>query len=266
MDQIMDLCKERGIYVIEDCAQAHGSMYKGRRVGSIGDIAAWSFCQDKIMTTGGEGGMVTTNHHRHWNWMWSFKDHGKSYDAVYHRKHPSGFRWLHDSFGTNWRMMEIQAVIGRYQLSCMHNWTRTRNHYASVITAAASQFKCIYSPIFKCDRLNCSGECPQTSNCVHAQYKKYVYVCPADLKEGWTRDRIIQEVNAGGVPCYQGSCSEVYREKAFDNKNWRPEHRLPNAQKLGETSLMFLVHPTLKQEEIDLTCQVLADVLKQASK
>lgn len=265
MDPIMALAKERGIYVIEDCAQAHGAIYKGRKVGSIGDIGAWSFCQDKIMTTGGEGGMVTTNLERYWNWMWSFKDHGKSYDAVHHRQHPPGFRWLHDSLGTNWRMMEIQAVIGRYQLGCMDDWTRIRNHYASQITATAKQFRCIYSPVFKCNRTNCSEECPKSSNCVHAQYKVYVYVRPDELQAAYTRDRIIQEMNAGGVPCYQGSCSEVYREKAFDNTNWRPEKRLPNAQKLGDTSLMFMVHPTLEQSEIDLTCQVLAEVLKKAS-
>jgi dTDP-4-amino-4,6-dideoxygalactose transaminase len=266
MDPIMELAKQRGFYVIEDCAQAHGAIYKGKRVGSIGDIGAWSFCQDKIMTTGGEGGMVTTNHEQYWNWMWSFKDHGKSFDAVHHRQHPPGFRWLHESLGTNWRMMEIQAVIGRYQLGCMADWTRIRNHYASQIIATARQFKCIYAPAFKCNLVSCSGECPKSGNCVHAQYKLYVYVRPEELKAGWTRDRIIQEVNSGGVPCYQGSCSEVYREKAFDSTIWRPKERLPNAQKMGETSLMFLVHPTLDQKEIDLTCRVVAGVLMQASK
>ena len=266
MDPIMALAQERGIYVIEDCAQAHGAIYKGRKVGSIGDIGAWSFCQDKIMTTGGEGGMVTTNNERYWDWMWSFKDHGKSYDAVHHRQHPPGFRWLHDRLGTNWRMMEIQAVIGRYQLGWIDDWTRIRNHYASQISAIAKQFRCIYSPVFKCNPKNCLEKCANIINCVHAQYKMYIYVRSEELKVGWTRDRIIQEMNAGGVPCYQGSCSEVYREKAFDNTNWRPQKRLPNAQKLGETSLMFLVHPTLEQSEIDLTCQVLTELLNKASK
>ena len=266
MDPIMELAKERRIYVIEDCAQAHGAIYKGKRVGSIGDIGAWSFCQDKIMTTGGEGGMVTTNDERIWNWMWSFKDHGKSYDAVHHRQHPPGFRWLHESFGTNWRMMEIQAVIGRSQLGCIDDWTRTRNKYASQIIATARRFQCMNSPVFKCNQANCSTECTKTSNCVHAQYKLYVYVELEKLKPAWTRDRIIQEINISGVPCYQGSCSEVYRELAFDSTNWRPQQPLANAQKLGETSLMFLVHPTLDQKEIDLTCQTLAEVLMEASK
>jgi dTDP-4-amino-4,6-dideoxygalactose transaminase len=119
MDPIMSLAAEYDLKIIEDCAQAHGATYKGRPVGSIGHIGAWSFCQDKIMTTGGEGGMVTTNDRELWSKMWSFKDHGKSWEAVYEREHAPGFRWLHESFGTNWRMMEVQAVIGRIQLRRM---------------------------------------------------------------------------------------------------------------------------------------------------
>ncbi len=91
MDPIMQLAKEKGLYVIEDCAQAHGAMYKGKAAGSIGHIGAWSFCQDKIMTTGGEGGMVTTNDENLWKKMWSYKDHGKNYDSIYHKQHPPGF-------------------------------------------------------------------------------------------------------------------------------------------------------------------------------
>ena len=126
MDEIMALSAEHGFYVIEDCAQAHGAKYKGKSVGSIGHVGAWSFCQDKIMTTGGEGGMVTTNSKELWSKMWSYKDHGKSFDAIYNREHPPGFRWLHESFGTNWRMTEMQAVLGRIQLTRMSDWTAKR--------------------------------------------------------------------------------------------------------------------------------------------
>ncbi|MBF4337398.1 DegT/DnrJ/EryC1/StrS family aminotransferase, partial [Vibrio anguillarum] len=138
MDVIMALAAERGFYVIEDCAQAHGAKYKGRSVGTIGHIGAWSFCQDKIMTTGGEGGMVTTNDHALWSTMWSYKDHGKSYDAVYNRQHPPGFRWLHESFGTNWRMTEIQGVLGRIQLQRMAEWTAKRQHNGKLIDQAVA--------------------------------------------------------------------------------------------------------------------------------
>ncbi|MDC9498767.1 MULTISPECIES: DegT/DnrJ/EryC1/StrS family aminotransferase [unclassified Pseudoalteromonas] len=253
MDEIMALSKQHGFYVIEDCAQAHGAKYKGRSVGSIGHVGAWSFCQDKIMTTGGEGGMVTTNSKELWSTMWSYKDHGKSFDAIYNREHSPGFRWLHESFGTNWRMTEMQAAIGRIQLTRMSDWTAKRQAYGAQLDQAASNFECI--------RL---VEVPEYSE--HAEYKHYMFIRPEYLAQGWDRDRIVNEIVERGVPCFQGSCSEVYLEKAFDNTPWRPEKRLPNAVELGETSLMFLVHPTLTQAEIAKTVQVMKEVFALASK
>ncbi|KPH95207.1 aminotransferase [Pseudoalteromonas porphyrae] len=253
MDEIMALSKEHGFYVIEDCAQAHGAKYKGRSVGSIGHIGAWSFCQDKIMTTGGEGGMVTTNSKELWSAMWSYKDHGKSFDAIYNREHPPGFRWLHESFGTNWRMTEMQAVLGRIQLTRMTEWTTKRQAYGSQLDQAASDFDCIRLVVV-----------PEYSE--HAEYKHYMFIKPECLAEGWDRDRIVNTIVEHGVPCFQGSCSEVYLEKAFDNTPWRPETRLPNAVELGETSIMFLVHPTLTEAEIAKTTQVMKEVFALASK
>lgn len=253
MDAIMALSKEHGFYVIEDCAQAHGAKYKGRSVGTIGHIGAWSFCQDKIMTTGGEGGMVTTNDKALWSSMWSYKDHGKSFDAIYNREHPPGFRWLHESFGTNWRMTEMQSAIGRIQLTRMQDWTAKRQANAKAIDAAVADFNVVRT-VNVPDYIE------------HAEYKHYMFVRPENLAKGWSRDRIIDEIVAAGVPAYQGSCSEVYLEKAFDNTPWRPKERLPNAVELGETSLMFLVHPTLTQAEIDKTCEVIRKVLLSAQK
>src|SRR5690554_6489042 len=252
MDPIMQLAKEKGLYVIEDCAQAHGAMYKGKSAGSIGHIGAWSFCQDKIMTTGGEGGMVTTNDEQLWKRMWAYKDHGKSWDAVYERGHPPGFRWLHESFGTNWRMTEMQAAIGRIQLQRMPQWSLRRRENASAIWAAASMLPALRVPAIPGD-------------IVHAAYKCYVFVRPEMLAPGWSRDRILDAINAEGVPAYSGSCSEVYLEKAFDNTGWRPKERLPVARQLGDTSLMFLVHPTLTDDEIAKTCAVLRDVVSRAT-
>jgi dTDP-4-amino-4,6-dideoxygalactose transaminase len=256
MDPIMELAKKYGLKVIEDCAQAHGARYKGRSVGSIGHIGAWSFCQDKIMTTGGEGGMVTTNDPELWSKMWSYKDHGKSYDAIYNRSHLPGFRWLHESFGTNWRMLEMQGVIGRIQLKRMAEWTEKRSKNAMTIWDACRKYSAIRVPVFE----DHGGET------LHAHYKCYVYVNKDQLKEGWSRDRIVEEINALGIPCYQGSCSEVYLEKAFDGTGWRPEPRLAIAQELGETSLMFLVHPTLTDDEILKTCTAINLVLVNAGK
>jgi dTDP-4-amino-4,6-dideoxygalactose transaminase len=255
MDPIMQLADEHNLFVIEDCAQAHGAKYKGRSVGSLGHVGAWSFCQDKIMTTGGEGGMVTTNDRELWFRMWSYKDHGKSWEAVYEREHPSGFRWLHDSFGTNWRMTEMQAAIGRIQLTRMNDWSSKRFTNANAIWNAAKQLNGLRVPDLSCN--GCQNECDQTTGCTHAAYKCYVFV------EGTEddRDAIMASINEQGVPCFSGSCSEVYLERAFDNTSFRPKERLPNAKLLGETSLMFLCHPTLTEYEIQKTCDVITSVV-----
>jgi len=249
MDEIMAIANKHDLYVIEDCAQAHGAKYKGKSVGSIGHIGCWSFCQDKIMTTGGEGGMVTTNDESLWRKMWAYKDHGKSYKAVYEREHPEGFRWLYESFGTNWRMTEMQAAIGRIQLKRMPDWHKKRLSNASSIWNAAKQCKGLRVAVIP-------------SYIEHAAYKCYVFV-----KGGIEfRDKIMREVNEKGVPCYSGSCSEVYLERAFDSTGFRPKERLPNARELGETSLMFLVHPTLTENEIQQTCDAIISVMGLAIK
>lgn len=251
MEGIMQIAEAHDLYVIEDCAQAHGAYYQGKAVGSIGHIGAWSFCQDKIMTTGGEGGMVTTNDEVLWKKMWSYKDHGKSWDSVYEKQHPPGFRWLHDSFGTNWRMTEIQSVLGRIQTKRMPEWHKARLANANKIWDAAKQLPGLRVP-----------EVP--ADIIHAAYKCYVFVEPTQLKDGWDRDRIMNEISARGVPAFSGSCSEVYLEKAFDNTPYRPKKSLPVAKELGETSLMFLVHPTLTEEEMDKTVAVLTEVMREA--
>jgi dTDP-4-amino-4,6-dideoxygalactose transaminase len=251
MDEIMELANEHGLYIIEDCAQAHGATYKGKSVGSIGHIGCWSFCQDKIMTTGGEGGMVTTNNELLWRKMWAYKEHGKSYEAVYEREHPEGFKWLHESFGTNWRMTEMQAAIGRIQLKKMPDWHAKRLKNANAIWSIAKQCENLYSPNIP-DYIE------------HAAYKCYVFLRLNQIKKGWHRDKIIKEINTFGVPCYSGSCSEVYLEKAFDNTSFRPKERLPNAKKLGEISLMFLVHPTLTEAEMQKTTEVVYSILTNA--
>lgn len=254
MDEIMRIADTHGLVVIEDCAQAHGGVYKGRKLGSIGHAAAWSFCQDKIMTTGGEGGMVTTNSEHIWQDIWEFKDHGKSFGKMIDPVMQSGFRWVHDSFGSNHRMTEMQAAIGRIQLKKMQTWTHYRNANAGMLDYIASHYSAI-------------REIPQLSvDCVHAKYKHYMYVDPNGLKEGWTRNRIINELNEQGVPCYAGTCSEVYLETAFINSGFPPRSRLPNARMLGETSLMFLVHPNITTYQLGHCMTKLATVLSAASK
>ena len=240
MDEILSIAKHHNLFIIEDCAQAHGAIYKGKPVGSFGHIGCWSFCQDKIMTTGGEGGMITTNDENIWRKVWAYKDNGKSYEAVYRRKHPKGYKWIHDSFGSNWRMTEMQAAIGRIQLKKMSDWHKTRLDNANKIWNAAKKNK-----IFRVPDL--------PGHIEHGAYKCYFFVKGSQN----LRDLVITKLNDEGLPCYTGSCSEVYLEKAFENTNFIPKIRLKNAKKLGETSLMFLVHPTLTKEEIEKTCQLI---------
>ena len=247
MDPIMALAERRGLSVIEDCAQAHGARYRDRPVGSIGHVGAWSFCQDKIMTTGGEGGMVTTSDEALWRRMWAFKDHGKSYEAVYEREHPPGYRWLHESFGTNWRMTEVQSAIGRVQLRRMPDWSARRRANAARILGACRDVDWLRVP-------------QPPAHLEHAWYKAYAFVRPEALAPGWDRDRVIETLVGLGVPAYAGSCSEVYLEKAFDGTGLRPSRRLPVARELGETSLMFLVHPTLGDADVERTCEAIREV------
>lgn len=248
MDNIMAIAEQNDLYVIEDCAQAHGAKYKGRSVGSIGHIGAWSFCQDKIMTTGGEGGMLTTNDEKLWRKAWAFKDHGKSYAAVYEKQHPPGYRWLHESFGTNWRLTEMQSAIGRIQLKRMADWTMKRNQNSQKIFQVCQQYAWLTVP-----------KVPEYI--AHAYYKCYVTFNEAAAPRGITRDNIINIINEFNVPCFSGSCSEVYKEIAFENTDLRPKADLINAKQLGEISLMFLVHPTLTDDEMNTICKLLKQAL-----
>ncbi len=252
LDPIMEFANARGIKVIEDCAQSHGATYKGRQLGSIGHVGAFSFCQDKIMTTGGEGGLMTTNDTELWSRCWSLKDHGKSWDALQQPHQPHLFRWLHEGFGTNWRLTEAQSAMGRIMLKRLPEWVATRRQHAATLTAMLSSVAALRIPV-------------APSEMTHSYYKYYVFVRPERLQAGWTRDRIVQAIQAEGVMCGPGSCSEIYLEKAFDALGLRPAQRLPIAKELGETSLMFMVHPTLKAHEIEETGRAIAKVMAAAN-
>ena len=253
MDNIIRLAKRYNLFVIEDCAQAHGAKYKGRSVGSIGDVGAWSFCQDKIMTTGGEGGMVTTNDKNLWKKMRSYKDHGKNFSLIASPPDNIGFKWLHDSFGTNWRMTEMQSTIGRIQLKKMNKWNKLRQRNAFEIIRVLKKFSPLVEVPFLPDYLN------------HAFYRVYGSINPDNLKKGWTRDKIIEDINSRGVPCFTGTCPEIYEEKAFANSNFKLKRRLPNAKLLGENSIAFLCHPTLRLPDLKFMTSNIEKVLTIAS-
>jgi dTDP-4-amino-4,6-dideoxygalactose transaminase len=250
MDPIIELARENGLKVIEDCAQAHGATYKGRAVGCLGDAAAFSFCQDKIMSTGGEGGMLTTNDDELWGLAWSFKDHGKNHGTAHEQQTSSGFRWLHDSFGTNWRLTEMQAAIGRSLLAKLPGQLKLRRRNANILTQRFDTLPALRVTI-------------PSEEIGHAYYKYYAFLRPECLCDGWSRDRVLQAIVAEGVPCFSGSCSEIYLEKAFPS-DLRPAQRLQVARQLGETSLMFLVHPTLSERDMLDTALAVEKVLKSA--
>jgi dTDP-4-amino-4,6-dideoxygalactose transaminase len=252
MDGIMQLAAERDLVVIEDCAQAHGATYKGRPVGSFGHAAAFSFCQDKIITTAGEGGMLVLDDEAAWKRAWAYKDIGRDYDAVYNRQHPAGFRWLTESFGSNWRLTEVQAAIGRIQLRKLAAWVERRRRNAQRMTQGLGGIAALRIPTPPAD-------------IGHAYYKFYVFVRPERLAPGWDRDRVMAEVNAQGVPCSVGSCSEIYLEKAFRDRGWGPRRPLPVARELGQTSLMFVVHPTLADEATDYAIETIRRVMGRAA-
>lgn len=242
MDPILKLCRSRKIAVIEDCAQAHGAKYKGRPVGSMGDLGSFSFCQDKIFTTGGEGGLLVTNHDAFWKKAWGIKDHGRDFKAVSHKNKKAGFKWMVNSFGSNYRMTEMQAVIGRIMLKRLDGMVRARRDRAAMLDRAFRDMPGLEVLV------------PPTEY-YHAYYKYYVKVDPAALKPGKSRDSILRALSLRGIPCGVGACPEIYKEKAFEKQRQAlglaPQKVLPGARRLGDASLMFQVHPTLKKEAME---------------
>lgn len=253
MDALTAIAESRNIALIEDCAQAHGARYRGRCVGSIGIVGAWSFCQDKIMSTAGEGGMLTTSDETIWRRVWEYKDHGKSFERVHRQDHASGYRWVHDGIGTNWRMTEVQSAVGRVELRRLEGWVNRRRQNARILDARLQESAAL--------RIEVPAEFE-----VHAYYKYYFYVRPDALKPDWSRDRIMDSVGSFGVPCYSGSCSEIYLERGFADRGFSPPSRLPVARELGETALMLLVHPTLGETDMNYAAGVVNDVMREATR
>ena len=249
LEEICNYCKENNIYVIEDCAQAHGAKYKGKSVGTWGDINAWSFCQDKIITTGGEGGIVTTNDETLFKKAWSLKDHGKGYDTVYNKTHEPGFRWLHENIGTNWRMLPIQAVIGIHALDELEAWINHRRNIAEIYNENLKDINGI--------RLTIPPE-----NVYHSYYKYYFFIDSKKFKI--SRDDLIQEINDNGIFCQIGSCSEVYKEDAL--KKFEPKEKLEITQKLFNTAFLLKCDPCISKNDALNDILKIKDILNKYSK
>jgi len=239
--------------VIEDCSQSHGAEILGRKAGSWGDMATFSFCQDKIISTGGEGGAVATDNDEYRQRCWSFKDNGKCMDAVEAPSAGQVFKWVHNSIGTNGRLTEFQAAIGRCQLLKLDKWVEQRNRNARVLANNLHAIDGIRIPVLP-------------DNIRHAYYKFYAFVRADALRKSWSRERIVREMVARNIPCGSGVCPEVYLEKAFSDLSSRPQDRLPVARELGETSLMLPVHPTMDESHMARIADALTEVMARATR
>ena len=243
MDPILKFVKKRKIFLIEDCSQAHGAVYKGKKVGSLGDLSTWSFCRDKIISTGGEGGMISTNKKNLWHKIWSLKDHGKNFKRVFYQKHKTGFKWLHDDLGSNYRMTEMQAALGREQLNTLDKQIKTRNFIARLYINGLKDYF-IKSDILKNLDLKCES-CPLKKNkikcnkCTHSFYRLNLFI----NKKKINQIKLIEQFNKKKIECTVGSCPEIYREKIFKNLGIYQKKRLQNAKLLGESSIMFPINP-----------------------
>ena len=252
MPAIMTWANEHGIKIIEDGSQAHGASIGGQSVGSFGHASAFSFCQDKIMSTGGDGGMMVTNDEAMWKRAWSAREHGKSWDTVHRDDHPPGFRWVVESLGSNWRMTGPQAAIGLRQLEKLDNWCLKRKQHTELLRRRLDGLSVVRFP-WPGDDID------------HACYRAYCFVETDHLADGWSRDRIMHEINQAGWPCQVGGCPEIYREKLITDAGLAPAERLPVAQELGETGLAFLVHHTIDDQTMQMAVDAIGTVLEQAN-
>ena len=261
MDPIVRFVKNKKIFLIEDCSQAHGAIYKGNKVGSFGHISTWSFCQDKIISTGGEGGMVSTNDKKLWLKLWSLKDHGKNFNSVFFKNHKEGFRWHHEDLGSNYRMTELQATIGREQLKSLDKQIKKRNLIANIYLKGLKDYYQKYNIINKPDfkHQTCSlKKFDKTCNkCRHAFYRLNLFINKTKIKQ----HKLIELLNKNKITCFVGSCPEIYREKIFRKFKFYPKKRLSNAKLLGEISLMFPIYPNKALKKIKSEISTIKKIL-----
>ena len=263
LDPILNFVKKKKLFLIEDCSQAHGAVYKGKKVGSFGHISTWSFCQDKIMSTGGEGGMISTNNTKLWLKLWSLKDHGKNYKSVFNKKHNNQFKWLHDDLGSNYRMTEMQAVIGREQLKSLDKQIKRRNLIANLYLNGLKdyylKFDILKKPRFKYQTYHLKKNSKKNNQYFHAFYRLNLFINRNKINQ----KKLIEQLNKSKINCGVGSCPEIYREKIFKKLKFYPKKRLSNAKLLGETSLMFQINPYKSSTKVKLEINTIKKILNK---
>ncbi|SCW72426.1 dTDP-4-amino-4,6-dideoxygalactose transaminase [Sphingobium faniae] len=248
MDALGAIAAHHGLWLIEDCAQAHGAAFRGRKTGSFGHAAAFSFCTDKIMSTGGEGGMLLLKDEAHWRLAWAYKDHGKNIATLSAPSPGNAFRYLHESFGTNWRMTEMQAAIGRAQLRKLPDWLTRRRANAELLRRGLRGHPLVQLPVI-----------PEGVD--HAFYKFYLMLDGRHFAPGKGRTDIIAVLNDRGIPAGTGSCPDMSQELAVRNSAHPNRQPLPVAAQVGERSLMLCVDHLLDAQAMDLTVDTLIEAL-----
>ena len=261
LDPILKFVKKRNIFLIEDCSQAHGAVYKDKKAGSFGDISTWSFCQDKIISTGGEGGMISTNKKKLWLKIWSLKEHGKNYNDVFFKKHKLGFKWLHSDLGSNHRMTEMQAAIGRDQLKFLDKQIKKRNLLANIYLNLLREFyekkNILETPDFKCQTCPFKTQIKRCNKCLHSFYRLNLFI----NKKFINRNKLLYQLNKLKINCGVGSCPEIFKEKIFKKLKIYPKYKLLNAKLLGETSLTFPINPNKKIAQIKKEVKIIKTIL-----
>ena len=255
MVEIVEFARRRGLFVVEDCAQAHGATIGGRSVGTFGDLGCWSFCQDKIISTGGEGGMVTTNSAEYAAKLWCLRDHGKNQLRTLEQRvtlADGRYKYLHDEVGSNFRMSGIQAVIGTIQLKALRQVQMIRYRNARLIWSSLQELDLIRTPSeFSLDRFSESGDLR------HAAYKCYFF-----FEAGQEfRDRMMKLLIERGVPCGQGACPELYRERAFLGRS-SANGNFEGARSLSSSAIALLCDNTVTNTLIKTWTEHVSEVHK----
>lgn len=250
MNEITSIAKKNNIFLIEDCSQSHGSSYYGRYTGSFGDIAVWSFCNDKIINTLGEGGMICVNDDKIYKKIWSLKDCGKNFNKIINKpSNTYNFRWIHDFNGTNLRMTELQAAIGRHQLKKLTGFVKLRKRNANTIYDALKKSNLAIIP-----------KIPDYIS--HSFYRCYILLNFKKIKKNWSKEKIIKHLNLEGVECNSGSCPEIYKEKVFKNLGYKFDKK--NAKSINQSAISFLVHPTISFKSIKMKAKIIKKIFLEA--
>lgn len=261
MDPIINFAKKHKIKIIEDCSQAHGAVYKNKPVGSYGDISTWSFCQDKIMSTGGEGGMISTNNKSIWEKCWSIKDHGKNYLITHTKKNKLGFKWLHHNFGSNYRMTEVQSLIGRYQLKDLNYQVKKRNLIANQVISSLKifweKYHLISQPNFECSSCIKKIKKKNCNNCIHAFYRLNLFINVNREK----KLKILNNIQKKKVNCNEGPCPLIFKEKIFKKLKIKPKNKLTNAIVLGDRSIVYHINPNISPNKLKYDIKIIKNFL-----